>query len=88
MMCYRNFLRISMLCILAASYTKIVAAYEWTSHTVQQYSGSTLAASIPAQMQVPTLEMGWNRPLWESQMVYMPDNNQLLISTVGPGVMG
>lgn len=65
----------------------MAGAAEWTTHAIEQLNGPFPTASIQAQMQIPTLDTGWSLPVAESQLVYMPEINRLLISTTANGAV-
>jgi hypothetical protein len=55
---------------------------QWQQHTVQQYRDGLPVKSMPAESQIPTLELNPSG-MWHQQLVFMPEKDRLLLSSGG-----
>jgi hypothetical protein len=64
--------------LLIAGWAIVATAAPWQPHTIEQLSGAGPASTISAQRQIMTQD--WNRTVAVPNMVYMPEQDRLLMS--------
>lgn len=73
-----NLARIAAYGILIVSWATGARAGEWAAHDVRQLNGTAPDIQIPAKLQIVT--ESWNRVVAVPSLVYMPENDRLLMS--------